>query len=245
MITHESNQTIIVRRFPDFGDAALLHKALTSDFWKNLFLKDRLAFWQLAHQFFYWNLAVFGNMTGMLLRYRHGQRTAGFFLYLATVITLLVYNSAEVIHFLKPFGFLIAPFLPFFNDTETLWCWMTEDIHSLPLLVFTAAYTVVGFVRCLFIIAGRGNPDLTKRGESYLYRFVFKPMGLKKEFVVQGIIEPCLLGVAAWICAAFFHDYVFAFVLGASAFSLFLPEVIDYADEQKHRVHLRNTGGSF
>lgn len=245
MITNPSHLKFKVRRFPDFGDAALLYKVLTSGFWKNLFLKDKLAFWQLFQQFWYWNLALFGSASGMILRFRHGQRSTGYILYLATIITLLVYNSTEVIHFLKPFGFLIVPFLPFFFGLHTLLEWTTQDIHSVPLLVFTALYAVSGLVNCIMITTGQGNRDLTKRGESYLYRFVFRPIGLKSEYLVQGILEPALLGVGAWIFGAFFQDYAFAFVLGFSAFSLFLTEVIDYAEEQKSRVHLPGTDDAF
>ncbi len=238
MITQPSNRHFKLRVFPDYGDAALLHTFFTTDFWKNLLIENKLAVFQVLKSFLYWNTSLFMSMGTMLFRFKHGQRTTGFILYFSVVITLMVFNSTHVIHFLKPFAYPMVMVFPFFSEGQ-LFNWVFTDIHSIPLLVFTGAYSVMGFIQCSLIYLGKGNPELTKRGNSYLYVLLSKA-GLKNEFPVQAFLEPLLLFFA---CLFFYlqGDFVFAFVLGAAAFSVLIPEVIDYAHSEKsrsmHSVH--------
>ena len=230
MITQASNRDMKIRVFPSYGDAALLHSCFTTDFWKNLFLQNKLAVFQVLKSFLYWNIALFMSMATMVFRHQHGQRTTGFILWFSTVVTLLVFNSTEIIHFLKPFAYPMVFVFPFFIEGQ-LYNWVFTEIHSFPLLVFTGLYAVMGLVQCIVIYTGNGNPSLTKRGNSYLFLLLSK-WGLKNELFVQAFLEPLLLGLGA----TFFYlqgDFVFAFVLGASAFSVLIPEIIDHAHTEK------------
>lgn len=232
MITQASNRDIKLRIFPAYGDAALLHNFFTTDFWKNLFMQNKLAVFQVLKSLIYWNIALFMSMGTNILRFKHGQRTTGFIIWFSTLITLLVFNSTEVIHFLKPFAYPIVLVFPFFIEGQ-LYNWVFEDIHSFPLLVFTGFYGVIGFLQCIIIYIGKGNPELTKRGNSYLHVLLVK-IGLKKESLVQAFLEPLLLGLAS----AFFYlqgDWVFAFILGASGLSILIAEIIDHAHFEKSR----------
>lgn len=232
MFTKPSDQNFKIRIFKAFGDAALLHNCFTTDFWKNLFIKNKLAVFQVLKSFLYWNIALFMSVGTMVLRYKHGQRTTGFILWFSTLVTLVVFNSTEVIHFLKPVAYPVVLVLPFFIEGQ-LYNWIFTDIHSFPLLVFTGFYAVIGFVQCIIIYIGKGNPELTKRGNSYLFVLLSK-IGLKNELLVQAFLEPLLLGLG---CTFFYlqGDFVFAFVLGASGVSILIAEIFDHAHFEKSR----------
>lgn len=230
MITKASKQYFPLRIFPEYGDAAILHLLFTSEFWKNLFIKNKLATFQLFKSFLYWNMAMFMSIATMLFRYQHGQRTTGFILYLSTLVTLVVYNSTEIVFFLKPLAFPVVLALPFFIKGQ-VWDWVFTDIQSPALLVFTGLYALMGVVQCVFIYAGKGNSELNKRGNSYLFLLLHR-FGLKNELVVQAFIEPVVLGFAAWFLYTQ-GDIPFAIVLGFSALSLFFAEIMDYAHTEK------------
>lgn len=238
MFTQPSDQHFKVRIFPEFGDAAIFNALFTSELWRSLFVKKKLALFVVLKGFLFWTIALFMSIGTILFRYQHGQRSTGFLLYLSVIATLIIYNSTEIIFFLKPMAFPTVLTLPFFIE-DKLYDWVFVDIHSFPLLIFTGVYTVMGLVQCIIIYTGNGNPSLTKRGNSYLYLLLNK-LGLKNELFVQAFLEPILLGIAAWFCYVQ-GDFVFSFVLGMSAVCVLISEVIDHAHYEKsnavHQTH--------
>ena len=230
MITKASKQYFPLRIFPEYGDAAILHSLFTSELWKALFTEKKLAVFVLLKNFMYWNMAMFMSIATILFRYQLGQRTTGFVLYLSTLFTLVIYNSTEIVFFLKPLAFPVVLALPFFIKGQ-VWDWVFTDIQSPALLVFTGLYALMGLVQCVLIYAGKGNSELNKRGNSYLFLLLHR-LGLKNELVVQAFIEPVVLGLTAWLLYTL-GEISFAIVLGFSALSLFFAEIMDYAHTEK------------
>ncbi len=233
MESKKSNHNFKLRLVKKYGDAAILLGFYTTDWWKTLITKPPLAFWQMFRGYIRFLTAIFANAIGALFRYKHGYQTTGLTLPFCTIVLLVLFNSNMVVFGLKPIMLPVAPFIYLFADMQDKWDWIIDDIHSVPMAVFTVLYTMISLIHTAMIYIGWGNPDTTKRGNSWLYEFVLKKSGLFTEAFTQAIIEPVLIVLIGWLFWAL-GDPVFAVFLWIGAACVFTQDGLDWAWQQKN-----------
>lgn len=192
-----------------YGDSAILYGITQTPIFVLLFGRFSRGVLLILKQWVQFTSATMSN--GLCpFRYNHGIQTCGFLLSANTIGAALIINSEHVWAIFYPFAFALGA-LPFFYDWPQIWVWITHEIHSPILLGYTALIFLSSIVSITMCYIGKGNSDITKRGESYLYNGLIRvfPKVQFSEFFICGIIEPSLLagsGLIAWI---YFDDHAF------------------------------------
>ncbi|MBO6516058.1 MAG: hypothetical protein JJ975_05870 [Bacteroidia bacterium] len=215
-----------------YGDAEIILNLFSTQFWKDLFLNKNHIAWVLIAEFVHLNRYMLALSLGTIFRYKFGGRTNGFIISIMTLFMLISWNSAAVVWPVKPFMEFGMIFLPAFLDLAELKNILWYQVHSVPMRTFTLVYAAMCLFHAGAIAFGYGDKsDRTKRGNSFLYEFVFKRTSVG-EFAVQGVIEPIIASLAGWY---FFSqgDLVFSTYLWAASFCQGLIHTMDYANQQK------------
>ncbi len=233
MITQREPQ---LRTAPLYGDGEILLKISQSPFWKELFKKKGQAGIMLVGELLKFKWAMLCFATGALFRYRYGNRAVGVLLSVCSILMLVAVNSSYLYWITKPFfPFTAAFFIPF----KGLQFWQElffADIHSKPFLYYTCLFSVASLFHSISIWMGLGNnEDPTKRGDSIIYHLFFRYSRIS-EYIVQAVIEPALIGIAAALSWYVAGDGTMAIFLAVSGCGLFLQEVLDKASRYKLKI---------
>jgi len=228
MITEESNRKITPRATMKVGDLAIIHALFQGKIWHVFFNEHWSKFVGLVLKgYLCFTRAMLAFQLWSVFRYKPGYQTMGIVLIVASVCFLLGYNSAHVPESLKPFAFLIVPFVPFFNTPEELYQLVFVDIESKSMLVYSGIVTLSSLAHLVTIWVG-GNSSITKRGESWIALGLSKFMKVN-EYVICGLLEPLIvtgIGLAVWKLGDDLHFAVFLFL---TAFSEAVQQLFDKA----------------
>ncbi|MBL7681771.1 MAG: hypothetical protein JNK00_00305 [Flavipsychrobacter sp.] len=225
-----------IRVAPLYGDGEILLSLAQSKFWSSLMNKNEKSWLILVRELFRIKFAILAFLTGAIFRYGYGSRTIGFILSILSTLMLIGYNSTYLFWVAKPFfPFTAAFFIPFV-DLKFWQELVVTDIHSTGLFYYTCLFAAVSLFHSLSIYLGFGNSnDPTKRGNSIIYMLFFRYTRVP-EYLVQGIMEPVIIGITALLCWHILDDKHFSIFLIISGSSLFMQETLDKANLIKHRV---------
>ncbi|MEM8861982.1 MAG: hypothetical protein AAGD96_26980 [Chloroflexota bacterium] len=221
------------RKVGKYGDSDIFYGAYTSDLWLGIFKKPAIALWITFFQWLKFNIASMAWSANCLIKFKFGYQSLGFFLYLATLISMVVYNSQHIWLIFKPFVAFAAPVAPFVFSAEELYRYIFIEIHSTSMLIFTFIYALLGLIHVVMTYFRKGNEnDTSKRGDSYLYKLLRLKLHIN-EYVVCGWVEPILISCVGVCFYVFGGDVYFAGWLIVSALCVWFQQSVDKA----HQLH--------
>ena len=237
MKTHRLTTRVKTRVIKKYGDSAIMLGFYTTEWWNNL-LKEggKMAFWKIFISSLKFVLALFADAIGSIFRYKHGIMSKGWILTFYTVFLIVLFNSSACYHVLKPFLFWFVPFLGF-AGVDWIIIWTLGEIHSFQLLVFAFVYMLFSVVHVIISYVRNETEDASKRGDSWLYQYLFRHTGFVPESVIQIVLEPFLAFIMGWY---FWQsgDAVFGAFLCIAALSMFSQDYLDWAHQQKQNTSI-------
>lgn len=237
MKTHRLTKRVKPRIIKRYGDSEILLGFYTTTWWTDLIKEGgKIAFWKLFVSSLKFVLALFSDAVGSIFRYKHGIMSKGWILTFYTAVLIILFNSTACYHIFKPFIFWFTPFFCFAGVDKVI-IWTLDEVHSYNLLAFGFLYLMLSAVHVVVTYVGKGNKEASKRGESWLYQFLFRYAGFIPESVIQIVIEPALTFLMGW---HFWHsgDAVFGVFLYVSAVCLFTQDYLDWSHQQKQNASI-------
>jgi len=193
MINKPSNNDFRPRR-RCFGDAALIFGLMKTPVLALLIVNFPRGVYMLMGQWLAFNHAMLSYSMTCIFRYRYGVNNIGIGLAASTIGLIAVYNSIHVQwKALSAFVWVSIPALPFFYEWQTLFQWVTVDLHSPYLLYWGAGIAGFSIIHIAVAYLSGGHSDVTKRGESWLLTLLRMILGRTKlkvsEFFVCCFME--------------------------------------------------------
>jgi hypothetical protein len=227
MINRPTNRVVIPRFLPKYSDPDILRALMNGEFWKQLYLGDKKAWWMIVKAIVLIKIEIIVLPVRMLLRMDFGYRTTGVTIFLITLTMLIAYNAAYLAGYLATFLPFVLPILVFFMPPDLLYEVLFVEIRSEGLLIFWMVYMVVSIIQLIRIYRTKDKQDdATKRGNSLLYMLFFRNTGLS-EGQIQLFIEPLLTSGIGYVLIATGVDIPFGIFLLAAGILLFLQELYD------------------
>lgn len=226
-----------IRRVKKFGDSSFFKALYDAEFLKLLWGKKPGTQGFLLFNIIQLVIAALAYSQNAIYRRKFGFQTTGMALSFIALSVSLVWNSALVHGFFKPLIVPATPFFLIFKDWETLWCYLTVEITSLSLLIYSAGLLVLSLVHVVMIYFKKGNESPTKRGESWIYSLVSKRFKIN-EYLICGIVEPgisILIGLWYW---SYTLDHSFAIYLWSCAGAVAVQQLADLSEQAQRQAVL-------
>ena len=240
MITQNSNHDDLKpKKARKMSDMAVLHGAMNSKFWGLIFFKPKVALWLVAGQFLKACPVILSYGLTSITRIKHGPMVGGgFTLTISFLGMALAYNSIYVWKAFTPFVALAIPFFPIWTGGDDLYRLAFVDIHSENLLIYAGVFTLASLVHTVMIYIGKGNSQVSKRGESLLYLLLVKllPSRIRvSEFFVCCFLETSIpIGAGIYLWASGNDPWFGGFLILIAANEIMLQLV-----DKSHQVYIQ------
>ena len=225
------------KRTLEIGDMAFWIILRNTPFLNSLIFNTEKAIFEGLQFLAKLNMGLMAFPQTTILRYNKGKLQGGIVPVLLTAFVLVNINATETHHLLSGFGIFITPYILFTSNQSELYDFLFVNIHSIPLLVFTCVFTLIGIGQSLHIyLFEDGLKSATSRGTSRFWLFLswvskpkrgkartFHPSKFGCEFVFETVIMAAL-GIVSW---HYLDDKVFAIV----CFSAAIAEAIQTLDD--------------
>ena len=232
-MTPESNRNLSVRRTVKISDLDIIYGFVNSPVWKLFFKK-------------YWLIKVIGLLIAYYLkfvrallslfhwstiRFKAGSQTIGILALLAELSLIIGCNSTAIADYNKLFSVFIVPYILFTTPVTGWLNFIVHNIESQFLLIYGAVVLISSLYHILMIWIGKGNASMSKRGESYLVKFLSQYLHVN-EYFICGIVEPLFwMGIALLLWFQL-EDLYGAVFLGLAALSEAIQQALDQANKQ-------------
>lgn len=229
MLIKKSNQTAKIRITPSFGDLSLFVQLMQSNIWRQLYMGDRKALWNIALWVISSKIDMFAQPLRAILRYDFGRHTTGVLMSVWALVLIIAFNVTHIVGWFfvfLPFG---GPATVFLVPLETLISLVFIDIHSKPLMVLAIAFSIFQGTHLVRIYLERGNTtDHKKRGQSWIVMLLKSKLKIN-EVMFQCYLEPIIGLAIGYVVMMIFGDQVFFIYMFASSICLFIQEFSDVA----------------
>jgi len=233
MLTKESNQKFTPRKTRKYGDLQLFSGLVESKFWALSFNNQSALLDFLIGRYWKFQSVILSFFSTAFLRRNFGSHTIGLGFVLMSSVFLLCFNSVHIWKIFVPVFIWVVPFFPFWIELDQIYDLIFVEIRSTALLYFASFHLIAGLIHVGMIWFGQCNPDLTKRGESWVYTIMSRYIPTS-EFFVCGIIEPTIVFITAWLIFKFGQDETYALLLALSAANEMFLQFNDKAHQAKY-----------
>lgn len=239
MRTEQSNHDDLrhIRKVKKYGDSSIYRSCYNAEFLKMIWEKKKGAYGFLLFNVIQLIIGALAYSQNAVFRRKFGFQTTGMALSFIALSVSIVWNSALLPGFFKPLFVPATPLFLVFKDWDTLWRYLTVEITSLSLLIYSAGLLVFSVVHVAMIYFKKGNDSPTKRGESWIYSLVSKRLKVN-EYLICGVVEPgimMLIGLWYW---TYTRDHSFAIYLWCCAGAVAVQQLADVSEQAQRRAIL-------